>query len=61
METQSQTVACRTCRHFYVTWDRSLPYGCRAHGFKSRQNPSLVVFEHSGFQCQLYQVKENHT
>jgi len=51
------TVSCRTCRHYQVTWDPASPYGCRAHGFKSRQNPSIVVDESSGLQCQLYEKK----
>lgn len=34
---------CRACRHYYVTWDRHHPHGCRAMGFKSRSLPSSVV------------------
>ncbi len=55
---QSKTIACRTCRYYQVTWDPALPYGCTAHAFKSKKNPSLAVFEMSGLQCQLYQPKQ---
>ena len=55
----SRVVSCRKCRYYQVTWDPKLPYGCRAHGFKSRKNPALVVFESSGLECQLYDPKQN--
>jgi hypothetical protein len=58
---QPRVIACRKCRHYQVTWDPSLPYGCRAHGFKSRRNPAQVVFESSGIECQLYDSKRNHS
>jgi hypothetical protein len=53
----SGTVNCLRCRHYVITWQPAQPYGCRAHGFKSRKNPALVVFESSGLQCQLFQPK----
>ena len=36
-------IDCRRCEHYYVTWDKKHPHGCRAMGFKSMQLPSLVV------------------
>ncbi len=50
----SGPVACRACRHFHITWDPQAPYGCRGHGFKSRQDPAQVVHESSGMVCQLF-------
>ena len=50
-------VSCHRCRFYQVTWDPSLPYGCAAHGFKSKNNPALVVYESSGLQCQLFSIK----
>jgi hypothetical protein len=58
VEERKKTVSCIRCRHYLVTWDARRPYGCRAHQFKSRRNPALVVFESSGIECQLFQEKK---
>ena len=50
-------IACRNCRHYLLTWDVHLPYGCRAHGFKSAKSPAWSVYEASGMECLLYQPK----
>ncbi len=50
-------IDCRRCVHFYVTWDKNMPFGCRGHGFKSAQIPSQVVFASSGTACLLYRLK----
>ncbi len=49
--------SCQRCRHYQVTWDMQKPYGCQAHSFKSNRNPAAVVFESSGVQCQLFELK----
>jgi hypothetical protein len=51
-------ISCFKCRFYLVTWDPRQPYGCRAHGFKTNKNPSVVVFETSGIECQLYDPKK---
>ncbi|OPY66015.1 MAG: hypothetical protein A4E57_02994 [Syntrophorhabdaceae bacterium PtaU1.Bin034] len=51
-------VKCRKCRHFYVTWDKRFPYGCRAAGFKSARLPSVEVFAASGSPCLSFEDKE---
>jgi hypothetical protein len=56
-EEEGRLVYCRNCRHYYVTWDKSFPHGCRAIGFKSRSSPAMAVREASGMDCQLFQVK----
>lgn len=49
---------CRHCRHFYITWEKSSPYGCRALGFKSRVIPSRVVQRATpGMDCQYFTQK----
>lgn len=48
---------CHRCQHFYVTWEKQMPFGCRAHGFKSAQLPSIVVYQSSGLDCLLYREK----
>jgi hypothetical protein len=60
MERQGDTggVRCHSCIHFYITHDRSFPYGCRAIGFKSRVIPSREVLSSSGMECQMFSRKE---
>ncbi|DAB29851.1 MAG TPA: uracil-DNA glycosylase [Sulfurimonas sp. UBA12504] len=50
-------INCRRCQHYFVTWEPSRPHGCRAYGFKSAQIPSLVVFQSSGSDCNLFVMK----
>jgi len=57
-ESERRKISCIKCRYYQVTWDPNQPYGCRAHGFKSRRNPAQVVFESSGLECQLFEPKE---
>ncbi|MEA3370632.1 MAG: uracil-DNA glycosylase [Campylobacterota bacterium] len=50
-------INCRRCEHYFVTWEKSKPHGCRAYGFKALQIPSLVVFQSSGVECALFKLK----
>jgi hypothetical protein len=50
-------IDCFACRHFYITYDRSFPYGCRRVGFKSRLIPSKEMYINSGLACQLFEEK----
>jgi hypothetical protein len=56
-EGKKRQVACFKCRYYQVTWDVRLPYGCRAHGFKTHRNPAAIVYESSGIECQLFEPK----
>ncbi len=51
------TVNCNKCCHFYITWDKNFPYGCRAMGFKSKEMPSLAVLKNSERECLLFKDK----
>jgi len=51
-------VDCHKCKHYYVTWDKSLPHGCRAFGFKSKNMPSYTVSRDSGMACLMYDIKQ---
>lgn len=51
-------VNCRECRHYYITFDANAPYGCRVYGFKSKQVPSVAVYQSSGMHCTLFMPKE---
>lgn len=48
---------CRSCRHFYVTWDPKRPYGCRAMQFKSKILPAIEVYNTDGSPCLSFQAK----
>lgn len=48
---------CSNCRHFYITWDVAMPYGCRAMGFKSKLMPYMVTKQFSQTECLSYQAK----
>ncbi len=52
-------IDCNKCTHFFITWDKNLPYGCRAMKFKSKKNPSIAVLESSGIACMLFKRKSN--
>jgi hypothetical protein len=50
-------VDCKNCIHYYITWDRKFPYGCKAIQFKSARLPSLEVFAASGIICLRFEKK----
>ncbi len=52
-----QTIDCRKCKHYYVTWDPNSPMGCHRFGFKSKNMPSVVVFQSSGEPCGGFEPK----
>ena len=51
-------VDCFQCRHFFITWDKNFPRGCRALGFKSREMPCRTVHEASGIRCLKFEPKD---
>jgi len=53
-----EKIDCRRCKHFYITWDKNFPHGCKAMGFKSKSIPSIAVDEASGISCQQYLAKK---
>ncbi len=54
----AKPVDCLRCRHFFVTWDKYFPRGCRAMGFKGKEIPSLFVSRTSGMACRAFEEKE---
>ena len=52
-------IDCHKCRHYYVTWDKDFPHGCRGFRFKSRQLPNIVVRSSSSgmMNCLLFKKK----
>ena len=49
---------CRKCVHHYITWDNKFPYGCRLFGIKSKQTPSVVVYQSIGKMCEGFEEKK---
>jgi hypothetical protein len=50
----NRRIICQRCTHYYVTWEKSKPHGCRAYAFKSDKIPSIVVKHSSGMDCNFY-------
>ena len=61
MTQKVERISCHKCKHFYVTWDKSFPYGCKVMGFKGRIIPSLMVFQASCKSCMAYEEKPGST
>ncbi len=55
---QQKAPNCFHCRHYYVTWERSFPHGCRSLGFKTKMMPSREVFLASGIHCHYFAPKD---
>jgi len=51
-------IDCHKCEHYYVTWDKHFPHGCKAMKFKSKQLPSIAVFTSSTIECLLFKKKK---
>lgn len=54
----SDMIDCHKCKHYYVTWDKDFPHGCRAMDFKSYHLPSSVVYKCSGIDCLMFKLKD---
>ena len=48
---------CQKCIYYFVTWEASVPHGCKAYGFKSRIIPSITVKRTSGEECKFFTLK----
>ncbi len=53
-ETPDRAPDCLSCAHFWITWDRDYPRGCRAFDIKSSRLPSHEVFAATGAHCPAY-------
>ena len=51
---------CNSCAHFFITWNKKFPFGCRAMGFMTSNSPSKDVFEVEGRDCLAYKNKFSH-
>jgi hypothetical protein len=53
----NKRINCHKCSHYYVTWEKKFPHGCRAMKFKSRQQPAAAVEKNSGMPCMMFKGK----
>ncbi|MGR3221442.1 MAG: uracil-DNA glycosylase [Candidatus Anammoxibacter sp.] len=56
---RKKRINCLNCKHFYVTWEKEFPRGCKAMGFKSKNLPSEDVYNSSGMNCLRFERKRN--
>lgn len=54
---RQERINCFQCCHFFITWDKSFPNGCKVFGFKTKQLPSVAVQQASGAECAAFQQK----
>ena len=57
-ESKTERVNCFICKHFYITWEKDFPRGCKALGFKSAEMPFNVVSQASGKRCLYFEQKD---
>jgi|TARA_B110000977_G_C10704589_1_gene348768 hypothetical protein len=50
-------IGCNSCKYFYITWNKKLPYGCRAMGFISEKLPCIDVVVIEGRDCLSFEEK----
>ena len=55
---EASNINCVKCKHFYITWDKAFPKGCRLFGFKSGNMPSVAVREATGKECTNYEANK---
>ena len=56
-----QKIICQKCIYYFVTWEASVPHGCKAYGFKSLLIPSITVKNSSGETCKFFTQKNLST
>jgi hypothetical protein len=54
-------VNCRNCEHFYTTWNKNFPYGCRSMEFVSKSLPCTEVYKLEGKICLAFAEKSIKT
>jgi len=54
-------INCTQCKHYYITWDKDFPHGCRAMGFKSARPPSVAVRMSADQECAFFTKKIRET
>lgn len=51
---------CMKCKHFYITYDKNTPRGCKIYGIQSAKLPSIVIKNaNSGKECIGFEEKQS--
>jgi hypothetical protein len=50
---------CFQCKHFFITWDKNFPRGCKVYDVKSRDLPCMIVAASTKEGCVAYELKAN--
>ena len=53
----NDNVNCRKCEHFYTTWNKNFPFGCRSMDFVSKTLPRMEVYKLEGKICLAFAQK----
>ncbi|MGE3610233.1 MAG: uracil-DNA glycosylase [Bacteriovoracaceae bacterium] len=49
---------CQKCKHFYITWNKTTPNGCRRFGIQCKDNPATIIASAGLGDCQGYEEKK---
>ncbi|MCH2208596.1 MAG: hypothetical protein MK132_22380 [Lentisphaerales bacterium] len=49
---------CLKCKHFFVTYDKRSPRGCKLFGMKNKGLPSQAVFNSTGSHCPAFEERQ---
>ncbi len=49
---------CNDCKHYFITFDAKIPYGCRQYGIKCKDQPSSIVASAGQGECQGFEPKK---
>lgn len=58
VEMNVKKINCRNCNYYNITWDNNFPYGCKLFGVKSKQMPSIIVYQSIGKPCEHFMKKQ---
>lgn len=53
----AKTPSCIKCTHYYVTYDRAFPRGCRLFEIKSKMMPTYAVLKSTGVHCPAFELR----
>jgi len=48
---------CAQCAHFFITWEKDFPYGCKAYEIKAKTAPYIEVLSNTGVPCLTFEKK----
>ena len=57
MAEEKRRPVCNKCRHYFITYDPQMPYGCRSFNFKCKEAPCIQVRKMSGQECEMFEPK----